>query len=925
MKYLYILILLLSIVLKSYSQCNEYGIVLEYRGVQKKTPLGGVELSIVGAQSTVSNTNGNFVLKFTTSKPGQAVRYNDIYKNGYVIFNTDAVGAWRISNDKRPFSIIMCKEDDFRKLKKKFYGIIEKSYKEDYLRQRALARKKNNDVLILEQELKRIEADYQKKLSNINSYVEIFSRIDRSEMDEGERRAIQYIEEGKIKEAIDEYEKLKILQHADEQINKLISSNEVIRAGERMQNETVDDLLSLCGKLQQQIGAYEMGGINYDSMRIVSIQKIISVYHQINAIGKYDYREDEGRWLVVLGNMEWKQKVMLQRFKTAADIPSYIGLTTYADFCYYHTPYAAHYAIDACESYKKAIVLARNYGMDQSIQDSLLVICRTLPDFCEPIENGDSLCFMIKDSINNVVNIVPRTNFAYNVLSEIVSIPKDIVHNGIVYKIDSIVGHALDNNRKLRKLIVQKELKGNIVGCENVDTIIVGDTAITPGKDTINFAHQIDVVKTDTIDFKARLQSYIDIAELVAREVKNRYLNATSWPDYEELVSIGILAIQVLIKNKTPKQLEKMNAIYMITAVNWAIKNEMKIRYNWFGKVYDNNESKTNRGSQDENILKANVRTTIYRNNYNYYKMLIDESYNLSISLNESIYRELSQGGTVIDSVINSMSKDDSVILKDMLTSNMQVEQILRKHHISLSKYNMILDVLEKNMLDTTFKDNSQSPPTEMGRKNENASKKDSILLSYIAIVKLAAQMVYDKIDKNLVDYEELMSIGILAINEVIGKKNILAQSVEYNNWYVLAVVEWAMLNELSIRYNITLLKKISKEDEVKLHRKNITQDEVRISVYQAVYMIKDIISNMDDTKLLNIKDLQEINNVISDYISQLSKSTDRKLLNEILGGANVVEVAKTNGLPLDKTYDKVIHFLDMLNYKLKAKGLTAY
>lgn len=50
--------------------------------------------------------------------------------------------------------------------------------------------------------------------------------------------------------------------------------------------------------------------------------------------------------------------------------------------------------------------------------------------------------------------------------------------------------------------------------------------------------------------------------------------------DYEELVSIGILAIQVLIKNKTPEQLERYNSAYIATAVRWAIRNELRIRYN---------------------------------------------------------------------------------------------------------------------------------------------------------------------------------------------------------------------------------------------------------------------------------------------------------------------------------------------------------
>lgn len=56
-------------------------------------------------------------------------------------------------------------------------------------------------------------------------------------------------------------------------------------------------------------------------------------------------------------------------------------------------------------------------------------------------------------------------------------------------------------------------------------------------------------------------------------------------PEYEELLAIGIIAVQVMIKNKTPEQLEKYNAFYLATAIQWAIQNELQIRYKWYGQV----------------------------------------------------------------------------------------------------------------------------------------------------------------------------------------------------------------------------------------------------------------------------------------------------------------------------------------------------
>lgn len=77
---------------------------------------------------------------------------------------------------------------------------------------------------------------------------------------------------------------------------------------------------------------------------------------------------------------------------------------------------------------------------------------------------------------------------------------------------------------------------------------------------------------------KNKLQEYIDIVKKVAK-VEHRRI-PTHMVEYEELLSIGIIAIQALIKNKTPEQLERYNSAYVATAVRWAIRNELRIRYN---------------------------------------------------------------------------------------------------------------------------------------------------------------------------------------------------------------------------------------------------------------------------------------------------------------------------------------------------------
>ena len=58
----YVLLLMLSAQMGA--QTVQKGVVKEYNEKDQKTPLGGVELNIISAQSTASDTDGKFELSF---------------------------------------------------------------------------------------------------------------------------------------------------------------------------------------------------------------------------------------------------------------------------------------------------------------------------------------------------------------------------------------------------------------------------------------------------------------------------------------------------------------------------------------------------------------------------------------------------------------------------------------------------------------------------------------------------------------------------------------------------------------------------------------------------------------------------------------------------------------------------------------------
>lgn len=128
------------------------------------------------------------------------------------------------------------------------------------------------------------------------------------------------------------------------------------------------------------------------------------------------------------------------------------------------------------------------------------------------------------------------------------------------------------------------------------------------------------------MDNKTLIKQYVGIVQKVARVEHKRIPNHMI--EYEELVSIGIIAIQTLIKGKTDEQLERYNDAYIGTAVRWAIRNELRHRYKWYtlkhkkeddlasGDAYltspDNDSAEASSDDMGFSISPAKVREAVY-------------------------------------------------------------------------------------------------------------------------------------------------------------------------------------------------------------------------------------------------------------------------------------------------------------------------
>lgn len=201
---------------------------------------------------------------------------------------------------------------------------------------------------------------------------------------------------------------------------------------------------------------------------------------------------------------------------------------------------------------------------------------------------------------------------------------------------------------------------------------------------------------------QSKIKEYLDIVQKVAKVEHHRI--PSHMIEYEELVSIGIIAVQAMIKNKTAEQLEKYNAAYIGTAVRWAIRNELRNRYKWYSlkhtKTEEAPEEEATESSGEEGleITPGKVREAIYET------ILSIDSIAAASSDNDSPFdfikdlsampdekAEISEMGRMIREAISTLPQKDRTVVEYRFYRNMQVKDIARQVGLSSSRITRIV------------------------------------------------------------------------------------------------------------------------------------------------------------------------------------------------------------------------------------------
>ena len=195
------------------------------------------------------------------------------------------------------------------------------------------------------------------------------------------------------------------------------------------------------------------------------------------------------------------------------------------------------------------------------------------------------------------------------------------------------------------------------------------------------------------------ITNYIDLIEKVAK-VEYRRIPA-HMVDLDELVSIGIIGIQALIKNKTQEQLKKYNISYLATAVRWAIRNELRNRYKWYSYKQKANQTEGESVEDDAagvDVSPDKVREAIYETILSIDSIAADSSDNDSPfdflkdsgALPDEQY-ELTELSRLIKEAIAKLPQKERTIVEYRFYRNMQVKEIATVVGLSSSRVTRIV------------------------------------------------------------------------------------------------------------------------------------------------------------------------------------------------------------------------------------------
>lgn len=252
---------------------SEYGILEEYQGREDRTSVGGVDVSAEGSNPATTDNKGLFVLEF--EKGITVVNDFDFDKEGYVIFNRDAVKQWNIANNiNKRFHVVICKQRDLRNRINEYYGIFDNENKKEIEKKKKEISELKITIREKEERYLQLDEEYKRLQREAKIQAEKYARIDENALNEVAYKALCLFRDNKSIEALKVFDDYGLWEKAKKKRNAYSEAK-------RMEKEQAEDLKSLIPQLTFYIDMLKLGGQRNEDSLIVKLNDLIDIYHEI--------------------------------------------------------------------------------------------------------------------------------------------------------------------------------------------------------------------------------------------------------------------------------------------------------------------------------------------------------------------------------------------------------------------------------------------------------------------------------------------------------------------------------------------------------------------------------------------------------------------------------------------------------------------
>jgi len=178
------------------------------------------------------------------------------------------------------------------------------------------------------------------------------------------------------------------------------------------------------------------------------------------------------------------------------------------------------------------------------------------------------------------------------------------------------------------------------------------------------------------------LRKYTELINKIAK-VEYRSLSVQHLVDFDELISIGLQTVNILCKDKKD---DNFNESYLSTAIKWAIRNELRNRYRWYGI---RQPKANNFDESDMNKLKDAVYKTILSTDE-----LYDSEHAFEIKDTRKNPEENFEFSTLSDSIktaISTLPKRERELIESKFFKEKKLHELSDEFSISPSRISRII------------------------------------------------------------------------------------------------------------------------------------------------------------------------------------------------------------------------------------------